>query len=136
MTAFDDVRPRLPQPAGPNADFYRHAASGRLHLQQCLTCASYQHPPRYRCRSCGSARLSWQPVEGVGSLYSWTVTHIPFDRGWDRAVPYSTGVVELPEGIRLVAALAPEVPLNTGTAVRVVVHPIEEVALLRLVPAR
>jgi len=28
----------------------------------------------------------------------------PFDRGWAAALPYATGVVELPEGVKLVAA--------------------------------
>lgn len=126
---FDAVQPRLPEPDGPNAEFYRWARTGRLHLQRCSRCGSFQHPPRYGCRRCGAGELEWAPVDGVGTLYSWTVSHFPFDRGWAAALPYATGVVELPEGVRLVAALATETP-RTGLPVRVQLTPRGEDAVL------
>ncbi|MHB1910883.1 MAG: Zn-ribbon domain-containing OB-fold protein [Acidimicrobiales bacterium] len=45
------------------------------------------------------------PSPGRGSLFSWTVTHIPFDPGWAGEVPYTTVVVELDEGVRLLGAI-------------------------------
>ena len=72
----------VPDPDGRNADFYRFAASGRLHLQQCTSCNPYYHPPRYLCRECGSGDLEFVPSEGHGRIFSWTVTHRPVDPGW------------------------------------------------------
>lgn len=106
---FSQVTPREADRDGLNAQFYERAASGTLHLQQCAECGRRQHPPRLRCRSCLSERLEWVPVDGVGTLYSWTVTHFPFDRGWGPALPYRTGVVELPDGTRLVGAMSRDV---------------------------
>jgi len=95
----------VPVPDGPNVDFYRHATSGRLHLQHCTGCDRHQHPPRYRCPGCGSdADLVWTPSDGRGALHSWTVTHRPVDPGWADRLPYATVVVQLDEGVRLVGA--------------------------------
>lgn len=95
----------IPTPDGRNADFYRLAASGRLHLQQCTSCRHYYHPPRYLCRECGSGELEFVPSEGRGRVFSWTVTHRPVDPGWAEEIPYATVVVAMEEGVRLVGAL-------------------------------
>ena len=95
----------IPVPDGPNVDFYRHATTGELHLQHCRACDRFQHPPRYRCPSCGTGdTLEWVPSSGDGLLHSWTVTHRPVDPGWADHLPYATVVVELDEGVRLVGA--------------------------------
>lgn len=116
---FAEVQPRIPAPEGPNAEFYRLAATGRVHVQHCATCGHVQHPPRLRCRTCASTDLDWRPVDGLGTLYSWTTSHFPFDRGWAAGLPYSTGVIELPGEIRIVAALTAEVTPRIGLPVRV-----------------
>ena len=95
----------IPDPDGRNADFYRLAASGRLHLQRCTSCQHYYHPPRYLCRECGSGELEFVPSEGRGRVFSWTVTHRPVDPGWAEELPYATVVVAMEEGVRLVGAL-------------------------------
>jgi len=95
--------PRLvPDPDGRNADFYRAAATGKLHLQRCDECARVLHPPRYLCAGCGSDSLTFVPASGRGRLFSWTVTHRPVDPGWAHELPYATVVVETEEGVRLV----------------------------------
>ncbi len=95
----------IPDPDGRNADFYRHAATGRLHLQQCSGCSHFYHPPRYLCRECGSDALAFVPVSGRGRVFSWTVTHRPVDAAWAREIPYATLVVAMDEGPRIVGAL-------------------------------
>lgn len=100
-----DAPPRfVPDPDGRNADFYRHLASGRLHVQHCDDCARALHPPRYACSQCGSDSLGFVPSEGRGRVFSWTVTHRPVDPGWAAELPYATVVVEMDEGVRLVGA--------------------------------
>jgi uncharacterized OB-fold protein len=95
----------VPDPDGRNADFYRHAATGALHLQRCSDCGRYQHPPRYLCAACRSEGLEWVPVSGRGRVFSWTVTHRPIDPAWTDGPPFATLVVELAEGVRVVGAL-------------------------------
>jgi uncharacterized OB-fold protein len=98
--------PRIPTPEGLNLEFYEHAKDGVLHLQRCTDCGRFRHPPRYYCPECSSSNYEWQPSPGRGELFSWTVTHFPFDRGWAAELPYTTAVVELEERVRLVGALA------------------------------
>jgi uncharacterized OB-fold protein len=97
--------PRIPDPEGLNAEFYARARDGRLHLQRCTACGRFRHPPRYFCGNCGSPEFSWERSSGRGQLFSWTITHTPFDRGWASELPYVTAVVELEEGVRLIGAL-------------------------------
>jgi uncharacterized OB-fold protein len=93
----------IPDPDGRNADFYRHLASGTLHLQACEGCARVLHPPRFLCPGCGSDALVFKPSAGQGRIFSWTLTHRPVDPGWAaEGLPYATVVVEMEEGIRLV----------------------------------
>jgi hypothetical protein len=99
------ANPRIPTPEGLNAEFYAQAQDGALHLQRCSDCGLIRHPPRYHCPECASGRFHWSPASGRGHLYSWTVSHFPFDRGWAEEIPYVTGVIELEEGVRLVGAV-------------------------------
>lgn len=113
----------VPTPDGPNVDFYRHATTGTLHLQQCSACGRFQHPPRYRCPACGSTDLAWVPSPGAGRLHTWTITHRAVDPAWAPRIPYATVVVELDEGIRLVGAWEgesnDELALDLPVAVRI-----------------
>src|SRR5262245_3236217 len=90
----------LPNPIGPNAEFYAWAARGELRLQRCADCGTWRHPPRHRCASCGSVAATWERVTGRGKVFSWTITHQQLDPAF--AVPYAVVIVELEEGPRLV----------------------------------
>ena len=97
--------PRIPTPEGLNAEFYDRAQDGILHLQQCTDCGVVRHPPRYHCTECSSGHYQWTPSPGQGHLFTWTITHLAFDKGWADDIPYVTGVIELDEGVRLVGSI-------------------------------
>ncbi|MPY93863.1 MAG: hypothetical protein GEV08_12605 [Acidimicrobiia bacterium] len=105
--SMPDASPRkyVPRPEGLNLEFFRHAGGGALHLQRCDECGSFRHPPRHYCQRCFSPRYSYVPSSGRGTVYSWVTSHFTVDRGWVAEVPYTTVVVELDEGPRLVGAL-------------------------------
>lgn len=97
-------RKYVPETEGLNRLFFQACAGGVLHLQRCDGCGVYRHPPRYYCPQCFSAAWSWQPVSGAGKVASWVTTHFTVDRAWAEEAPYTTVVVELDEGPRLLAA--------------------------------
>jgi uncharacterized protein len=97
--------PYVPSPDELNAEFYARARDGTLHLQRCTDCGYFRQPPRYLCPGCASDQVEWVASPGHGHLFSWTVTHRAYDRGWADKLPYVTGVIELDEGVRLVGAL-------------------------------
>ncbi len=47
----------VPDPDGRNADFYRHAATGQLHIQQCNACGHHHHRKRHIAGKGGMNRL-------------------------------------------------------------------------------
>lgn len=95
----------VPETEGLNKDFFRLAGGGTLHLQRCDSCLHFRFPPRNYCHRCHSGNWSWVPSPGCGTIASWVTTHFTVDPGWVDQVPYTTGVVQLEEGPRLLGAL-------------------------------
>lgn len=88
-----------------NLELYqRLAATGQLHVQRCRACGQWSHPPRYLCPNCFSRDYELAPVSGRGRVYSHTVSHVSAEPYWRDRVPYVTLVVELEQGVRLVAS--------------------------------
>jgi uncharacterized OB-fold protein len=116
----------IPDPVGPDAEFYAHLATGTLHLCRCAACGRWRHPPRLRCPACGSSDARWEPASGRGRVYSWTVTHQAIDPAF--TPPYAIVVVELEEGPRLVGNLVGADPseLALDRPVRVEVETVSE----------
>jgi uncharacterized OB-fold protein len=87
------------------AQFYAECARGGLAFQRCTRCATWRHLPRHACAACGSPSWRWERASGRGRLFSWTITHRAPHPAFAAATPYVVAVVELEEGVRMVAAL-------------------------------
>lgn len=97
----------VPRPVGHDAEFFRlAAATGRLHLQRCEDCDAVQHPPRFLCGRCASRNVGWVEAAGLGTVYSWAMSHFTIDNAWDERLPYAVVVVETKEGPRVVGNYA------------------------------
>lgn len=96
------LRPR-PALNRDNAFWFEAANQKRLVIQRCTDCGVLRHPPAPGCFDCGS--FSWDTVEAAprARLYSWVVAHHPRHPAFD--YPLIIGLVELEEGVRLVANL-------------------------------
>jgi len=93
-------------------------ANGTLCIQQCLGCGRYRHPPRRFCARCGSVEATFVAVSGLGTVHAAAISHRSLDPAWQDRVPFTTLVVELDEGPRVLAATdgSPS-PLATGDRV-------------------
>jgi len=101
----------LPQPDDDLvAEFWAHCAREELRFQRCSACATWRHLPRLRCARCGSPDFAWERSSGRGRVYSWTITHQAPLRAFASRTPYAVLVVELEEGVRMVAGLAEASP--------------------------
>lgn len=123
-------RPRAKAPAKPprprpstnldNQFFFDGAKEHKLLIQRCTACGALRHPPGPMCPSCQS--LDWEAVEasGRGTLYSFVVNHYPQVPSFDYPLP--VGLIELEEGVRIVADLTDVDPADVeiGMAVEVV----------------
>ncbi len=76
-----------------------HLLGGR-----CRTCSHHHFPRHDICPYCASDATETTQLSDVGRLWAWTaVTHPP--PGYRGETPYGFGVVELPEGLRIVTRL-------------------------------
>jgi len=102
--AASPVKRPLPGISDDTRFFWEGCESGKLLIQRCRDCHTLRHPPAPVCGKCHSMR--WDSIEasGLGTLYSFVVMHYPEVPPFD--YPNPVGLVELDEGVRLVAGLA------------------------------
>ncbi len=71
------------------------------------------------CPHCGHEHGSVVESSGDGTLYSWTVCHVAFDPAFADETPYVVGLVDVPEGARIVARVDVEpAALTPGMALQ------------------
>ena len=100
-----ETKPRpLPKPTPATQAFWDGAKKGKLMLQWDPTAKKYQFWPRANSVCTGKRNLQWKPTSGKGELYSFTITHVPTP-GFEARAPYVIGMIELDEGVRIIANL-------------------------------
>jgi len=128
------------RPAGDFLDlpYWKHLASGRLHLNRCDDCGAVRHPPGPICPKCRSFRNSWVPASGVATLNSFTEVRHPVHPLLAPKVPYIVTLVDLEEGVRIVSGIPAghAVDLRVGMPLRCTVVKIDQhLALPYFLPA-
>lgn len=118
MTAAN--RP-IPLPTQATQPFWDATAQGKLLVQRCSNCKQMQSMPRVFCRHCMSENLQWETSQGQGSIYTFTVNYRPANEHMADKVPYVVAVVQLDEGVRMMANIVDAVPeaVRIGDRVRV-----------------
>jgi hypothetical protein len=115
---------KLPLPArlGLADEFYRYCKLHELRFQRCTGCGAWRHLPRPMCGECGSFSYEWARSSGKGKVYSWITVVQPMVPAFTDAVPYVVPLVDMEEGVRMVAMIkgvAPEA-MEIGMPVEVV----------------
>ena len=89
--------PTMPTPLDDpdTEEFWEACREHRLVVQRCRVCAEFRFAPAPVCFNCRSFEYDWVESEGVGEVYSWTVTHRAIHPATVDAVPYNTVVVRL-----------------------------------------
>ena len=81
----------------------------KLMGSRCRKCGLLSVPPRSICIKCYGSEIEWVVVKGKGRLVAFTSIAIGppsmIKEGYDRKHPYVCGVVELDEGVRVVARI-------------------------------
>jgi uncharacterized protein len=94
---------------------------------RCTVCGAHHFPRHDTCPYCSIEDPVPAELSRTGTLWAWTaVTSAP--PGYEGEVPYGLGVVELPEGIRVITRLTESDPaaLSFGQAMElhiVTLHP-------------
>ena len=98
MSQVPEVLAPQPQPDPDTEPYWQATAAGKVALARCQDCSRWQHPPLERCRYC-AGEIAFEPIEGAGSLHTWTVVTHSSVPGY--ATPYIIAVVDLSEGVRV-----------------------------------
>jgi uncharacterized OB-fold protein len=119
----DDGRARIPVHDG----LFRTDAAGSARLVggRCDACARHHFPRLTTCPYCSAEQVEEVLLSRAGTLWGWTaVTAAP--PGYAGEVPFGFGVVELPEGLRVITRLTESVPahLEFGQPMELVVTPL------------
>jgi uncharacterized OB-fold protein len=97
-----------PSPDGLDRPHWEGLRTGHLLLQRCRDCRTWVWSPLPICPGCHSFDMGWEPVEPMGTIYSWTRTWQPFAPESTGHLPYVVVLVELPaaDGRRVMGILA------------------------------
>ena len=89
--------------------YERFLNEDKLMGSRCRKCGSLSVPPRSICTKCYQSEMEWVAIKGKGKLVAFTSIAIgpPFmiREGYDRKRPYVSGVIELEEGVKVVARI-------------------------------
>ncbi len=121
---------KLPRLEPETEFFWTSGADGRLRIQCCSDCGTWQHPPLPRCPSCGSEQVGPQVTSGMARVASYTINHERWLPGLE--VPFVFAAVELAEQAELYVftnILAPVDTVRLGMPVAVEFEQHEDVWL-------
>ena len=106
MAELDAKKP-LPAITTEAKPFWEAAATQKLMMQRCGSCAAYVWTPRPSCVECGSDDLKWTAMSGKGQVYSFTVIRQVVGRAASKAfepdIPYVIAWIDLDEGPRMIS---------------------------------
>ena len=110
------IRPQINR---DTAYFWEGTAKNELRIQKCGACGELRHPPGPMCPSCHETKPEYTVASGLGEVYSYVVHHHPPVPG--RTTPYVVALVELAEGVRVLAELVnvPPDEVDIGLPVRI-----------------
>lgn len=111
----------LPVATLETAPYWQAAHQGRLAIQYCRPCARHQFYPRRFCTACLSDQIEWIDAAGTGKVYTYTICHVAAHPAFGAKLPYAIAMIELDEGVRLLAGIADQdlAALSVGARVEV-----------------
>jgi uncharacterized OB-fold protein len=103
---MEEYKAILHAPHEDSAPFWQGCNEEQFLLRVCRACGCRFYYPRLGCVKCGSQDLEWAPTSGRGAVYSFTHVHVGFyGDNWTSELPYTTALIDLDEGPRLVTRL-------------------------------
>ena len=100
---------------------------GQLIGGRCGACGEPHFPLLGTCPYCSADEVERVALSAEGSLWAWTAVTAP-PPGYEGEVPFGFGVVELPEGLRVITRLTEADParLRFGQAMQLEIVPLQE----------
>jgi uncharacterized OB-fold protein len=98
--------------------YWEGCRRGELRFQRCQACSEPVFHPRALCPYCLSDELIWERSSGHGTVYSFSVQHMPLRPAASDGRPRILGIAALAEGFHMFA----EFVVADGVDVAIGVH--------------
>ena len=108
----------IPRPTQTTKPFWEAAKKKKLVMQWDPGARRYQFLPRAISIHSGKQNLQWREVSGKGAVHSFTIAEAPA-AGFEGKTPYVIAMVELDEGVRIMANLIKIAPDQVEAGMRV-----------------
>lgn len=103
---------------------YREAlARGEITIQRCRACGHKQHYPRPFCLECLSIDVALEPIPARSTLYAFTINYVHSNPAFKAAVPFVMALVEVADGVRIMARLVDVDPTPEAVRIGMVLEP-------------
>jgi uncharacterized OB-fold protein len=108
--------------------FWDATRERRLLLQYCRADGKPIHYPREACPRCLGTDLEWRPASGRGTVYAFTVNHVPGSVKPELPLPYVVALIDLDDGIRMMSNVVGCEPkdVKVGMPVEVTWEPLSD----------
>jgi uncharacterized protein len=134
-----------PAPQKPSPDvftytepFWKGTNEGELRIQVCSSCSNKQWYPKVSCENCGERQFTWVKSSGKGTVYSFTLIRevVMNSPAFEKEIPYALSIVELDEGVRMVAQIfgCPPDQVKIGMAVEAFFEKIDGFSVVKFKP--
>lgn len=112
----------VPEVNAVTQEYWDGTAQGELRIRHCPECDTlFRFGPAW-CPECGHAEMGWKPASGKGVVTNHSTIHVPPYEAYADDVPYVLALIDLEEGVRMMANIvdcAPEA-VHIGLPVEVV----------------
>lgn len=99
-------------------------ARGEIAIQRCRSCDHKQHYPRPFCLECLSIDVVLEPIPPRATLYAFTINHVHSNPAFKAALPFVTALVEVADGVRIMARLVDIEPIPEAVRIGMALEPI------------
>jgi uncharacterized OB-fold protein len=105
--------------------YHEALARGEITIQRCRKCDRKQHYPRPFCLECLSIDVVLEPIPARATLYAFTINHVHSNPAFKAALPFVTALVEVADGVRIMARLIDIEPLPEAVRIGMVLEPVK-----------
>lgn len=98
--------------------YFDGIARRQLLVPHCLSCGKPHFYPRHACPGCWSEDYDWKPAVGSGTVHTHTTVRANPPSSFVALLPYRIAIVDLAEGVRMLANIVGEVAPEVGDAVQ------------------
>ncbi|MBT4512546.1 MAG: Zn-ribbon domain-containing OB-fold protein [Chloroflexi bacterium] len=88
--------------------FVDYLAEGKLMGTVCKKCGKKYFPPRMDCAQCLDSEVEWFEINSKGKLITHSTVNFG-PSGFEEVQPYTLGIVEFPEGVRVLAKISKKI---------------------------